>query len=154
MRHRKRKRKLSRTASHRRALFANMAASLVKHEQIKTTVSKAKELRPVIERLITLAKGGRLADRRRAMGFLQDRHSVRKLFDTLAARYKDRHGGYSSVIKAGFRYGDAAPMAVIQFVDRDTDAKGQDSGPKPSSDAAGDAPQKTDDSKEAEKKGG
>ena len=129
MRHRVAGRKLNRTSSHRKAMFANMAASLIKHEQIKTTLPKAKELRPVVDRLITLGKRGNLHARRQAMSILQDRDLTAKLFDGLADRYKARPGGYSRVLKAGFRYGDAAPMAVIELVDRDLDAKGQDSGP-------------------------
>lgn len=129
MRHRKSNRKLGRTSTHRQAMLANMAASLVKHEQIVTTLPKAKELRPFIEKLITLGKKGELANRRQAMAKIRDEAQVKKLFDTLAERYKDRQGGYTRVLKAGFRYGDAAPMAVIELVDRDESAKGQDSGP-------------------------
>ena len=128
MRHGKVHRKLSRTHEHRRAMFANMSAALIKHEQIVTTLPKAKELRPIVEKLITLGKKGSLAARRQAIGELRDVDMARKLFDTLAPRYKDRHGGYTRIIKAGFRYGDNAAMAVIEFVDRDVDAKGQDSG--------------------------
>jgi large subunit ribosomal protein L17 len=128
-------RKLNRTSSHRRALFANMAAALIKHEQIKTTLPKAKDLRPVVEKLITLGKDGGLANRRRAHAMLRDDVIVAKLFSTLAERYTSRQGGYTRVLKAGFRYGDAAPMAVIELVDRDPAAKGQDSGPKPEMDA-------------------
>jgi large subunit ribosomal protein L17 len=129
MRHRVAGRKLNRTSSHRKAMFANMAAALIKHEQIKTTLPKAKELRPVVDRLITLGKRGNLHARRQAMTVLRDRDLTSKLFDGLADRYKARPGGYTRVLKAGFRYGDAAPMAVIELVDRDVDAKGQDSGP-------------------------
>ena len=129
MRHGKVHRKLNRTAEHRRAMFANMAAALIKHEQIVTTLPKAKELRPIVEKLITLGKRGGLALRRQAISELRDVDMTKKLFDTLAPRYKDRHGGYTRIIKAGFRYGDNAPMAVIEFVDRDEEAKGQDSGP-------------------------
>jgi len=129
MRHGKVHRKLSRTHEHRRAMFANMSAALIKHEQIVTTLPKAKELRPIVEKLVTLGKKGNLAARRQAIGELRDVDMARKLFDTLAPRYKDRHGGYTRIIKAGFRYGDNAAMAVIEFVDRDVDAKGQDSGP-------------------------
>lgn len=129
MRHRLSGRKLNRTSSHRRAMFANMAAALIKHEQIQTTLPKAKDLRPYVEKLVTLGKRGDLHARRQAMAKLQDAAMVTKLFDVLADRYKDRDGGYTRVLKAGFRYGDAAPMAVIEFVDRDEDAKGQDSGP-------------------------
>ena len=129
MRHGKSGRKLNRTASHRKALFANMAAALIKHEQIKTTLPKAKDLRPIVEKLITMGKHGGLANRRRAYAVLRDDVIVAKLFGTIAERYADRSGGYTRVLKAGFRYGDAAPMAVIEFVDRDVSAKGQDSGP-------------------------
>lgn len=129
MRHRLSGRKLNRTSSHRKAMFANMAAALIKHEQIKTTLPKAKELRPVVDRLITLGKRGTLHARRQALSFLQDRKLTDKLFTTLAERYADRPGGYTRVLRAGFRYGDAAPMAFIELVDRDPDAKGQDSGP-------------------------
>src|SRR6267142_2043965 len=129
MRHGKVHRKLNRTAEHRRAMFANMCAALIKHEQIVTTLPKAKELRPIVEKLVTLGKKGGLALRRQAISELRDLDMVRKLFDTLATRYKDRQGGYTRIIKAGFRYGDNAPMAVIEFVDRDVDAKGKDSGP-------------------------
>jgi large subunit ribosomal protein L17 len=129
MRHRVAGRKLNRTSSHRKAMFANMAAALIKHEQIKTTLPKAKELRPVVDRLITLGKRGNLHARRQAMTVLRDRGLTEKLFDGLADRYKARPGGYTRVLKAGFRHGDAAPMAVIELVDRDVDAKGQDSGP-------------------------
>jgi large subunit ribosomal protein L17 len=129
-------RKLNRTASHRKALFANMAAALIKHEQIKTTLPKAKDLRPIVEKLITMGKHGGLANRRRAYAVLRDDVIVSKLFGAIAERYAGRSGGYTRVLKAGFRYGDAAPMAVIEFVDRDVSAKGQDSGPK--FEAAGD----------------
>ena len=129
MRHRSGGRKLQRTSAHRTALFRNMSASLIKHEQITTTVAKAKELRPYIEKLVTLAKRGGLANRRLANSRLLDDTQLKKLFDTLAERYKDRNGGYTRVIKAGIRASDAAPMAIIEFVDRDVDAKGQDSGP-------------------------
>jgi large subunit ribosomal protein L17 len=122
-------RKLNRTASHRKALFANMAAALIKHEQIKTTLPKAKDLRPIVEKLITMGKHGGLANRRRAYAVLRDDVIVSKLFGVIAERYADRSGGYCRVLKAGFRYGDAAPMAVIEFIDRDVSAKGQDSGP-------------------------
>ena len=129
MRHGKVHRKLNRTAEHRRAMFANMCAALIKHEQIVTTLPKAKELRPIVEKLVTLGKKGGLAMRRQAICEMRDQDQVRKLFDVLATRYKDRQGGYTRIIKAGFRYGDNAPMAVIEFVDRDVDAKGLDSGP-------------------------
>ncbi|MEE2971317.1 MAG: 50S ribosomal protein L17 [Pseudomonadota bacterium] len=132
MRHRLSGRKLNRTSSHRKAMFINMAAALVKHEQIKTTLPKAKELRPVVDRLITLGKRGPtdLHARRQAITKLGgDAKLADKLFTTLADRYSDRPGGYTRVIRAGFRYGDNAPMAVIELIDRDPDAKGQDSGP-------------------------
>jgi large subunit ribosomal protein L17 len=129
MRHGLRGRKLNRRSGHRRALFANMAAALIKHEQIKTTLPKAKDLRPVVEKLITLGKRGNLHARRQAFALLRDDATTSKLFGALAERYKSRQGGYTRVLKAGFRYGDMAPMAVIELVDRDPDAKGQDSGP-------------------------
>jgi large subunit ribosomal protein L17 len=129
MRHGKAHRKLNRTAEHRRAMFANMAAALIKHEQIITTLPKAKELRPVVEKLVTLGKRGGLPARRKALAEMRDLAMVRKLFDVLGPRYQERNGGYTRVIKAGFRYGDSAPVAVIEFVDRDVDAKGLDSGP-------------------------
>ncbi len=129
MRHRISGRKLNRKSQHRKAMFSNMAAALIKHEQIKTTLPKAKELRPIVEKLITLGKRGTLHDRRRAFAALRDDATTAKLFETLGPRYQDRTGGYIRIIKAGFRYGDAAPMAMIEFVDRDEDAKGLDSGP-------------------------
>ncbi|MCC7395013.1 MAG: 50S ribosomal protein L17 [Sphingomonadaceae bacterium] len=129
MRHKVGGRKLQRTSAHRIAMFRNMSASLIKHEQITTTLAKAKELRPYVEKLVTLAKHGGLANRRLAMSRLMDEAQLKKLFDVLAARYADRPGGYTRVIKAGFRASDAAAMAVIEFVDRDESAKGQDSGP-------------------------
>ena len=129
MRHKSGGRKLQRTSAHRTAMFRNMSASLIKHEQITTTVAKAKELRPYVEKLITLAKRGGLANRRLAMSRLMDETQLVKLFDVLAERYKDRNGGYTRIIKAGIRASDAAPIAIIEFVDRDVDAKGQDSGP-------------------------
>ncbi|HCH57187.1 MAG TPA: 50S ribosomal protein L17 [Rhodospirillaceae bacterium] len=130
MRHRMSGRKLNRTSSHRKALFGNMAAALIKHEQITTTLPKAKEMRSVVDRLITLGKRGDLHARRIAVARLHgDKKLADKLFTTLADRYRDRPGGYTRVIKAGFRYGDSAPMAVIELVDRDPDAKGRDSGP-------------------------
>lgn len=129
MRHKNSGRKLNRTAEHRKALFANMAAALIKHEQIVTTLPKAKDLRGVAERLITLAKRGDLHARRLAVSRLREEGAVKKLFDVLGPRYTDRKGGYTRVLKAGFRYGDSAPMAVIELVDRDESAKGQDSGP-------------------------
>jgi len=124
MRHRKSGRKLNRTSSHRMAMFSNMAASLIKHEQIVTTLPKAKDLRPVVEKLVTLAKRGDLHARRQAIAQLRDLGTVKKLFETIGPRYKERAGGYTRVLKAGFRYGDSAPIAVIEFVDRDRDAKG------------------------------
>ncbi|MCL2715613.1 MAG: 50S ribosomal protein L17 [Alphaproteobacteria bacterium] len=130
MRHGKVYRKLNRTAEHRKAMFANMAASLIRHEQITTTLPKAKELRPIVEKLVTLGKKGGLALRRQAISELRDLEMVRKLFDVLASRYKDRQGGYTRIIKAGFRYGDDAAMAVIEFVDRDVEAKGKNPEPK------------------------
>ncbi len=129
MRHRVAGRKLQRTSSHRAALFRNMAAALIKHEQITTTLAKAKELRPYTEKLITLAKKGGLSNRRLAHARLLDDTQLVKLFDTLAPRYAERAGGYTRVVKAGIRASDAAPMAIIELVDRDVDAKGQDSGP-------------------------
>ena len=129
MRHRKQGRRLNRSWAHRKAMFSNMANALIKHEQIRTTLPKAKELRPVVERLITLAKRGDLHARRQAFARLRDDAMVAKLFSTLRERYADRPGGYTRVLKAGFRKGDMAPMAVIEFVDRDVAAKGQDSGP-------------------------
>src|ERR1700693_4942287 len=129
MRHGKVHRKLNRTAEHRRAMFANMCAALIKHEQIVTTLPKAKELRPIVEKLVTLGKKGGLSMRRRAISQLREVGMPRKLFDALATRYKDRHGGYTRIIKAGFRYGDNAPMAVIEFVDRGVDVRGQAPGP-------------------------
>ena len=129
MRHRNSGRKLNRTSSHRRAMFRNMATALLKHEQIKTTLPKAKELGPVVEQMITLGKRGNLHSRRQALSYLKDEAIVRKLFEGLAERYESRAGGYTRVLKAGFRYGDSAPMAYIELVDRDEDAKGLDSGP-------------------------
>lgn len=131
MRHGKAGRKLNRTSEHRKAMFANMASALLKHEQITTTLPKAKELRPIVERLITLGKRGTLHARRQVLAKLpeSDKSIVEKLFSTLAERYSGRDGGYTRVLKAGSRYGDAADMAVIELVDRDPEAKGQDSGP-------------------------
>jgi large subunit ribosomal protein L17 len=129
MRHGLSGRKLGRTTAHRKAMFANMAAALIKHEQITTTLPKAKDLRRVVDRLITLGKRGNLHARRQAISALQDADLAQKLFGPLAERYSTRNGGYTRVMKAGFRYGDAAPMAVIELVDRDPDAKGLDSGP-------------------------
>ncbi len=123
------KRRFGRTHEHRKAMFANMCQALVKHEQIITTLPKAKDLRPIVEKLVTLGKRGGLHARRQAIAQIKDVALVAKIFDTLAPRYKDRHGGYTRVLKAGFRYGDNAPMAVIEFVDRDVTAKGKDSGP-------------------------
>ena len=129
MRHRVGHRKLQRTSSHRAALFRNMAAALIKHEQITTTVAKAKELRPYVEKLVTLAKKGGLSNRRLAHARIMDEAQERKLFEIIGPRYADRNGGYTRVIKAGIRMSDAAPIAIIEFVDRDVEAKGQDSGP-------------------------
>lgn len=133
MRHRKAGRKLGRTSEHRKAMFQNMASALIKHEQIKTTLPKAKELRPIVERLVTLGKRGGLHARRQALSRLpqSDQAIVEKLFTTLAERYSGRNGGYTRILKAGHRYGDNAEMAIIEFVDRDPAAKGQDSGPVP-----------------------
>ena len=124
MRHKSAGRKLNRTASHRKAMFANMAVSLIIHEQIVTTLPKAKEIRPIVEKLITLGKRGDLHARRQAISQVKDVEAVKKLFDVLASRYAERNGGYTRIMKAGFRYGDNAPLAVIEFVDRDVDAKG------------------------------
>jgi large subunit ribosomal protein L17 len=129
MRHGKVHRKLNRTAEHRRAMFANMSAALIKHEQIVTTLPKAKELRPIVEKLVTLGKRGDLHARRQAIAQMRDEDQVRKLFETIGPRYKERNGGYLRILKAGYRYGDNAAVAVIEFVDRDVDAKGLDSGP-------------------------
>jgi large subunit ribosomal protein L17 len=139
MRHGKAHRKLNRTAEHRRAMFANMAAALIKHEQIVTTLPKAKDLRPIVEKLVTLGKRGDLHARRQAVAQLRDVAMVKKLFDVLGPRYQERAGGYTRVLKAGFRYGDSAPVAVIEFVDRDVDAKGVDSGADQSDAKAADA---------------
>lgn len=129
MRHGIAHRKLNKTASHRKAMFANMAAALIKHEQITTTLPKAKELKPIMDKLVTLGKRGDLHARRQAISKIRDKDQVRKLFETIGPRYEERQGGYTRVIKSGYRYGDAAPMAVIELVDRDPAAKGQDSGP-------------------------
>jgi large subunit ribosomal protein L17 len=129
MRHQWRGRKLNRTSTHRKAMFANMAAALLKHEQIKTTLPKAKDLRPVVDRLITLGKRGSLHARRQAYSMLRDDAVTKKLFAVLAERYRERPGGYTRVLRAGFRYGDSAAMAIIELVDRDPEAKGKDSGP-------------------------
>lgn len=131
MRHGVGTKKLNRTAAHRQAMFANMAAALIKHEQIVTTLPKAKALRPVVERLVTLAKKGDLGSRRIVLSRMRDESQTKKLFDTLAPRMKGRAGGYTRVLKAGFRHGDNAPLAVIEFVDRDESEKGKDSGPRP-----------------------
>jgi large subunit ribosomal protein L17 len=136
MRHGFRGRRFNRTSEHRLAMFANMSAALIKHEQIVTTLPKAKDLRPVVEKLITLGKRGDLHARRLAMSKLRDDGMVRKLFEVLGPRYKERNGGYCRILKAGFRYGDNAPMAVIEFVDRDENARGLDSGPSRSTEAA------------------
>jgi large subunit ribosomal protein L17 len=129
MRHGFAGRRFNRSASHRKAMLANLAASLIKHEQIVTTLPKAKDLRPVVEKLVTLGKKGDLAARRQAIAEIGNEDQVKKLFDVLAKRYADRNGGYTRVLKAGFRHGDSAPRAVIEFVDRDVNAKGLDSGP-------------------------
>ena len=129
MYHRKSYRRFGRSSEHRQAMFANLAASLIKHEQIVTTLPKAKDLRPVVEKLVTLGKRGDLHARRQAMAKLGDETMVKKLIEVLGPRYKERQGGYTRILKAGYRYGDAAPVAVIEFVDRDVDAKGMDSGP-------------------------
>lgn len=139
MRHKVGGRKLQRTSAHRAALFRNLSAALIKHEQITTTLAKAKELRPYVEKLVTLAKKGGLSNRRLAHARLLDDAQLAKLFDVLASRYADRNGGYTRIIKAGPRASDASPMAVIEFVDRDTSAKGQDSGPVMNDDAFEDA---------------
>jgi large subunit ribosomal protein L17 len=136
MRHGNAHRKLNRTAEHRRAMFANMCAALIKHEQITTTLPKAKDLRPIVEKLVTLGKRGDLHARRQAIAQVRDVAMVRKLFEVIGPRYKERNGGYTRVLRAGFRYGDNAPRAVIEFVDRDVDAKGLDSGPVQESEEA------------------
>ena len=146
MNHRNAKRKLNKTFAHRRAMFANMANALIKHEQIKTTLPKAKELRPVFEKLITSAKIGDLHHRRQLISFLRDEKMAEKLIAVIAPRYKDRHGGYTRVLKAGLRYGDCAPLALIELVDRDVTAKGKDSG------LVIEAEEKADAKKEEEKK--
>ena len=129
MRHLKSKRKLNKTSSHRKAMLANMAVALIKHEQIQTTLPKAKELSPFVDKLITLGKKGDLASRKKASSILPEKQWTSKIFDELSERYKERDGGYPRVLKAGFRYGDSAPMAVIELVDRNPEALGQDSGP-------------------------
>ena len=136
MYHGRKKRRFNRTPEHRKAMFANMSQALIKHEQIVTTLPKAKDIRPVVEKLITLGKRGDLHARRQAIAQIKDVTLVRKLFDILGPRYKDRNGGYCRVLKAGFRYGDNAAMAVIEFVDRDVNARGQDSGPVFTAEAA------------------
>jgi large subunit ribosomal protein L17 len=140
MRHGMNGRKLNRTSSHRKALFSSLAAALVKHEQIKTTLPKAKDLRPVVEKLVTIGKRGGLHARRQLIAVLQDETLAAKLIGPLAERYASRKGGYTRVLKAGFRYGDAAPMAIIEFVDRDVAAKGLDSGPVQTPAAADETP--------------
>jgi large subunit ribosomal protein L17 len=135
MRHGVSGRKLNRTSSHRKAMFNNMAHALVKHEQIKTTLPKAKDLRPIVEKLVTLGKRGGLHARRQILASLKDEKMAEKLLTVIAERYKSRNGGYTRVLKAGFRYGDMAPMAIIEFVDRDPAAKGLDSGPKQGADS-------------------
>src|SRR5258707_8910045 len=140
MRHGSAHRKLNRTAEHRKAMFANMAAALIKHEQITTTLPKAKELRPVVEKLITLGKRGGLHARRQAISQIRDVAMVKKLFEVLGPRYKERNGGYTRVLKAGFRYGDSAPGPVIEFVDTDEAAKGLGSGANPDNKAVRDRP--------------
>jgi len=129
MRHAKTHRKFNRRSDHRKAMLANLAASLIKHEQIVTTLPKAKDLRPVVEKLVTLGKRGGLHARRQAIAQMRDIAMVKKLFDVIGPRYKERNGGYTRVLKAGFRYGDSAPVAVIEFIDRDVEARGKDSGP-------------------------
>lgn len=136
MNHGKAHRKFNRHSDHRRSMLANLAASLIKHEQITTTLPKAKDLRPIVEKLVTLGKHGGLHARRQAISEMRDIAMVKKLFEVIGPRYKDRNGGYTRVMKAGFRYGDSAPVAVIEFVDRDVDAKGLDSGPVPERAAA------------------
>ena len=131
MRHLKSKRKLNKTSSHRKAMLANMAVALIKHEQIQTTLPKAKELSPFVDKLISLGKKGDLASRKKALSILPEKQWTSKIFDELSERYKERNGGYTRVLKAGFRYGDSAPMAVIELVDRNPEALGQDSGPDP-----------------------
>jgi large subunit ribosomal protein L17 len=129
MRHGFKGRQLNRTSEHRKAMFANLANALIKHEQIVTTLPKAKDLRPIVEKLVTLGKNGSLHARRQAIAQIKDETQAKKLFDVLAKRYKDRNGGYLRIMKAGFRHGDNAAVAVIEFVDRDVSAKGKDSGP-------------------------
>ena len=143
MRHGVSGRKLGRTSSHRKALFSSLAAALIKHEQIKTTLPKAKDLRPIVEKLVTLGKRGGLHARRQLIAALRDETLAAKVIGPLAERYKARKGGYTRVLKAGFRYGDAAPMAIIEFVDRDVEAKGKDSGPVAAPATAEEAPAET-----------
>ena len=140
MRHGNAHRKFNRTAEHRRAMFGNLCAALIKHEQITTTLPKAKDLRPIVEKLVTLGKRGDLHARRRAIAEIRDVPMVKKLFEVLGPRYKERNGGYLRIMKAGFRYGDNAPVAVIEFVDRDEAAKGLDSGPSAEKTAEQEAP--------------
>lgn len=139
MRHGKVHRKLGRPSGHRKAMFANLAAALIKHEQIITTLPKAKELRPVVEKLVTLSKKGGLAARRQAIAEIRDVAMVKKLFEVIGPRYKERNGGYTRVLKAGYRYGDSAPVGVIEFVDRDVEARGKDSGPVQAKSAEGES---------------
>ena len=140
MKHRIKGKKLNRSSSHRKALFKNMAQAIIKHEQIITTLPKAKTMKPIIDKLITLGKKGSLHARRQAFSQLRDNNMVSKLFGDLATRYADRQGGYSRVLKAGYRYGDAATMAVLELVDRNEDARGQDSGPVQSNNESEDEP--------------
>jgi large subunit ribosomal protein L17 len=140
MNHGKAHRKFNRRSDHRRSMLANLCASLIKHEQITTTLPKAKDLRPIVEKLVTLGKRGGLHARRQAISEMRDLAMVKKLFEVIGPRYKDRQGGYTRVMKAGFRHGDSAPVAVIEFVDRDVDAKGLDSGPVPERTAEETAP--------------
>ena len=140
MKHRIKGKKLNRTSSHRKALFKNMAQAIIKHEQIITTLPKAKTMQPIIDKLITLGKKGSLHARRQAFSQLRDNNMVSKLFDDLATRYAERQGGYSRVLKAGYRYGDAAAMAVLELVDRNEDARGQDSGPVRTNNSSEDEP--------------
>ncbi len=129
MKHNIKNKKLNRTSTHRKAMFMNLSNALIKHEQITTTLPKAKELKRFVEKIITLGKNGDLTSRRKAISILQDQEMVKKVFDTISERYKERNGGYTRVIKLGNRFGDNAPMAVIELVDRDEEAKGKDSGP-------------------------
>jgi large subunit ribosomal protein L17 len=153
MRHAMKGRKFSRKSGHRLSMFSNLAQALVKHEQISTTLPKAKDLRPLVEKLITLAKRGDLHARRQVMSMLKDKDLTQKLFSTLADRYKARNGGYTRVLKAGFRYGDMAPMAIIELVDRDETAKGKDSGPVEGAETpAAPAAEETAEKKPAKKK--